>query len=175
MRKLNLYIETSVYGFYYDEEPHNFNKRKTTIKLFDQIEGGLFNGYLSNIVLRELFATSDLKEKLGIPHFISTTPELEALIKGDEKINEEERKIIRSIKDDVLKIKSDVNDFQDIISKRSSHIFPNEMYIKTTNPFLFYTINNMATIGLIGFTYIIITRRKLIKKIYQLIKETKDE
>ncbi|PIU68129.1 MAG: hypothetical protein COS84_01660 [Armatimonadetes bacterium CG07_land_8_20_14_0_80_40_9] len=61
MKKLNLYIETSVFGFYYDEDPRNLYKREATIKLFDQIKEGLFNGYISDIVLRELLATSDLE------------------------------------------------------------------------------------------------------------------
>lgn len=61
MKKLNLYIETSVFGFYYDEDPRNFYKREATIKLFDQIKKGLFDGYISDIVLRELLVTSDLE------------------------------------------------------------------------------------------------------------------
>ena len=75
MKKLNLYIETSVFGFYYDEDPCNLYKREATTKLFDQIEEGLFDGYLSDIVLEELSATSDLelREKLRNLTSVSTT------------------------------------------------------------------------------------------------------
>jgi len=59
MKKLNLYIETSVFGFYYDEDPRNFYKREATIKLFDQIKQAMFDGYISELVLRELLATAD--------------------------------------------------------------------------------------------------------------------
>ncbi len=61
MKKLNLYIETSVFGFYYDEDALNLYKREATVKLFDQIEKGLFDGYISDVVLRELLVTSDLE------------------------------------------------------------------------------------------------------------------
>lgn len=66
MKKQKLYIETSVFGFYYDEDERNLDKRVATVKLFEQIKMGLFEGYISDIVLRELIATSDieLREKL---------------------------------------------------------------------------------------------------------------
>ncbi len=66
MKKLSLYIETSVFGFYYDEDIRNLYKREATIKLFNQIKEGLFDGYISDVVLRELLAISDLglREKI---------------------------------------------------------------------------------------------------------------
>jgi len=61
-----LYIETSVFGFCFDEEPHNRNKREATTVLFEQIRQGLLRGCVSELVLRELQETGDpeLREQL---------------------------------------------------------------------------------------------------------------
>lgn len=66
MKSPCLYIETSVFGFYFDEDPHNRDKRSTTRTLFEQLRQGLFEGYVSDVVLRELQETSDpeLRERL---------------------------------------------------------------------------------------------------------------
>lgn len=42
LRPLNLYLETSVFGFYFDELLHNRSKRVATRKLFEQIDLDLF-------------------------------------------------------------------------------------------------------------------------------------
>jgi len=42
MKLPTLYIETSVFGFYYDKKVENKNKRKATIILFNQISRKLF-------------------------------------------------------------------------------------------------------------------------------------
>ena len=66
MERPNLYIETSVFGFCFDEEPHNRHKQEATSALFEQIRRGLFEGYISDVVLRELQETADrqLREEL---------------------------------------------------------------------------------------------------------------
>ncbi|MBI4721680.1 MAG: hypothetical protein HY769_01545 [Candidatus Stahlbacteria bacterium] len=67
MRKLaSLYIETSVFGFYYDMQKENILKRQASIKLFDQISDGIFDAYYSNITLAEIEKTksADKRQKL---------------------------------------------------------------------------------------------------------------
>jgi len=61
-----LYIETSVFGFYYDKKVENKNKRKATIILFNQIGGKLFRAYYSPVTLAEIQKTHNLnlREKL---------------------------------------------------------------------------------------------------------------
>jgi hypothetical protein len=49
-----LYIETSVFGFYYDEEPRNALRREGVRELFRQLELGILNAVVSRLTLREL-------------------------------------------------------------------------------------------------------------------------
>lgn len=66
MEKLNLYIETSLFGFYYDENPINEEKKESVRKLFKQIAEGFFkNGFISYITLTELTrAPESIRDKL---------------------------------------------------------------------------------------------------------------
>jgi len=54
MRKLKLYIETSVFGFHYDTSIQNQGKRAAVRRLFQQIKDGIFEGYVSGLVNVEL-------------------------------------------------------------------------------------------------------------------------
>lgn len=54
MKRLCLYVETSVFGFYYDEKLHNVHKRKSTKMLIDQIRLGIFEAFVSPTTLAEL-------------------------------------------------------------------------------------------------------------------------
>lgn len=54
MKKLKLYVETSVFGFYFDTSVANRSKRVAVRKLFQQIKDGLFDGYISGLVRAEL-------------------------------------------------------------------------------------------------------------------------
>ena len=56
----SLYIETSVFGFYYDKKVENKNKRKATIILFNQISRKLFRAYYSLVTLAEILKTDNL-------------------------------------------------------------------------------------------------------------------
>lgn len=52
--KIRLYIETSVFGFYFDENEVNRYKRDITRKLFEQIKSGFFEGCTGAITVLEL-------------------------------------------------------------------------------------------------------------------------
>src|SRR5687767_7920440 len=54
MRKLKLYLETSVFGFYFDTSAPNQQKRIAVRKLLYQIKKGVFEGYVSGLVRAEL-------------------------------------------------------------------------------------------------------------------------
>lgn len=54
MRLLNLYVETSVFGFVVDQTEFNRAKRESTEKLFQQFAEGKLMGYVSVAVLGEL-------------------------------------------------------------------------------------------------------------------------
>lgn len=54
MKKLKLYLDTSVFGFYFDTFPSNRAKRAAVRKLLQQIRDDLFEGYVSGLVRTEL-------------------------------------------------------------------------------------------------------------------------
>jgi len=53
-RRPLLYIETSVFGFYYDQEPRNAIRRESVQTLFSQIELGLLHAGVSLLTIEEL-------------------------------------------------------------------------------------------------------------------------
>jgi len=60
MRALNVYVETSVFGFLLDSTEYNRSKKEATEKLFSQFASKQLRGYVSPIVLAELMQTSNL-------------------------------------------------------------------------------------------------------------------
>lgn len=71
MRRPVLYVETSVFGFYYDKRKENISKREASIKLFDQIYKGLFDAYYSNVTLAEIEKTKDPNKRRKLLSLIS--------------------------------------------------------------------------------------------------------
>jgi len=49
-----LYVETSVFGFCFDNKPHNALRRQATHLLFQQIEHGVFSAVTSPLTTKEL-------------------------------------------------------------------------------------------------------------------------
>lgn len=70
-KKICLYIETSVFGFYYDNKPENRVKRDTTVVLLEQIEKGFFVGFYSDVVLAEIERAEDNVKKQKLLDLIS--------------------------------------------------------------------------------------------------------
>lgn len=65
MKKFAIYIETSVFGFYDDENPINKNKKQATRLLLRQIKEGYFEAYISSVTIKELSeAPLPIKERL---------------------------------------------------------------------------------------------------------------
>jgi len=54
-----LYLETSVFGFHFDERAVNLEKRDATRLLFSQVRLGIHRGYTSAAALLEIERTSD--------------------------------------------------------------------------------------------------------------------
>ncbi|MBC8181129.1 hypothetical protein H8E88_08395 [candidate division KSB1 bacterium] len=62
MRKLKLYLETSVWNFYFaDDAPE---KKEVTLQFFEKVENGEFDIYISDIVFREIARAPQEKEAL---------------------------------------------------------------------------------------------------------------
>lgn len=65
MRRSIIYLENSVFGFYYDEKPENKSKMQATKILFDQIKKRIFEAFTSPLTIAELsVAPEPLKSKL---------------------------------------------------------------------------------------------------------------
>jgi hypothetical protein len=87
MRKLRLYLETSLFGFYFDERERNVEKKEAVIKLFEQIRAGRVEGFISDMVLKELRESpdqlndmfSDLIKENGIKEFEFDEEEVQSL------------------------------------------------------------------------------------------------
>jgi len=52
-----LYIETSVFGFYYDEEPRNALRREAVVTLLNQVRMGMLDAFTSPLTFSELSRT----------------------------------------------------------------------------------------------------------------------
>ena len=64
MKKLKVYVETSVFGFYFDTSIVHRQKRRAVRTLFQQIKDGLFEGCVSGLVRAELLkAPSPYRER----------------------------------------------------------------------------------------------------------------
>lgn len=59
MKRTRLYLETSVFGFYFDQREVNRSKRDITQRLFAQIREGIFDGYSGAATVLELERTED--------------------------------------------------------------------------------------------------------------------
>jgi hypothetical protein len=53
-----LYLETSVFGFYYDDEPRNALRREAVVALFTQIRASILDAFTSPLTFSELNRTS---------------------------------------------------------------------------------------------------------------------
>jgi predicted nucleic acid-binding protein len=58
-----LYIETSVFGFYYDDEPRNAGRKESVRELFREIDLGIIRAVTSPLTADELAATSGPKRE----------------------------------------------------------------------------------------------------------------
>ena len=64
MKKLKIYLDTSVLKFYYaDDAP---DKKNDTIILFEEIEAGKYEAFISDAVLAEINRADDRKKELLI-------------------------------------------------------------------------------------------------------------
>ena len=64
MRKRTLYLETSIFGFWFDEHPVNAEKRQAVTTLLKQVRDGQFNGLVCEWVIEELRCGDSLQVPL---------------------------------------------------------------------------------------------------------------
>lgn len=105
MKKFTLYIETSLFGFYYDEKAENREKKESVRKLFKQIQEGYFEGgFVSIVTLTELSrAPGEIRNKL-----LSLIPKY--LLKEIEVDKDKVEKLTQCYLDKISIFKKWVND-----------------------------------------------------------------
>ncbi len=54
-----LYVETSVFGFYFDQEPRNALRREAVVALLEQVQMGILDAFTSPLTLKELSRTRE--------------------------------------------------------------------------------------------------------------------
>ena len=71
-----LYIETSVFGFYFDAEPRNALRREAVVTLLNQIRMGILDAFTSALTFSELSRTggSRREELLALLAEVRTLP-----------------------------------------------------------------------------------------------------
>jgi hypothetical protein len=80
-----IYVETSVFGFYFDEEPRNVLRREAVVELFDQIRLGTLAAATSALTFEELGrAPEPMRSKLlallsGVQRLAADRDEVERL------------------------------------------------------------------------------------------------
>ncbi len=62
MRKLKLYLETSVWNFYYADDA--LDQKMSTLQFFEQIKKGAYEIFISEVVLKEIARASHRKREL---------------------------------------------------------------------------------------------------------------
>ncbi len=62
--KPKLYLETTIFNYYFLEEPGRENEQKDTALLFREIENGLFIPYFSEIVILEIEGCQEPKRTM---------------------------------------------------------------------------------------------------------------
>jgi hypothetical protein len=78
-----LYLETSIFGFYYDEEPHNYLRREAVRTLFHQIDVGILHAAVSLLTVEELAkAREPIRTSL-----LSLVEPLEKLVVDSDKVD----------------------------------------------------------------------------------------
>lgn len=63
MKKLRVYFETTLFGFYYDTLIQNLTKREATQRLFEQLKSRQWVGLVSGVVIQELEQTPEPHRK----------------------------------------------------------------------------------------------------------------
>lgn len=83
MRRLKLYLDTSVWNFYFaDDSPE---KRDITREFFEIVEKGVYEIFISEIVTQEVSRALDFKRRLLIDLINKYTPiELDITVEAEE-------------------------------------------------------------------------------------------
>jgi len=85
MRKLGLYLDTSIISFALSEDISDDN-RNVTLKLIEGINKGRYEGFISDVVIRELGSTRDAVKREKLLELVDSM-ELNEVLAVDEEID----------------------------------------------------------------------------------------
>ncbi len=85
MRKLGLYLDTSIISFALSEDISDDN-RNVTLKLIEGINKGRYEGFISDVVIRELGSTRDAVKRKKLLELVDSM-ELNEVLAVDEEID----------------------------------------------------------------------------------------
>lgn len=134
MRRLRLYLETSLFGFCFDDEERNIEKKESVMKLFEQIKDEKVDGYVSALVIKELAQSPpslnhkflDLIRETGIKAFEIDEGEVQSL---SEKYVAEGVIPARYANDSVHAANATVGEFDILVTLNCVHL-ANEFKIR---------------------------------------------
>jgi predicted nucleic acid-binding protein len=137
MRKLKLYLDTSVLNFYYaDDSP---NEKEITRELFREIKSGKYTAFISSTVLQEISKASEQKQKelLSLVEDYNLTPlELDEEIENLAGLYIKNKIIPQKYEEDAIHIAVAVaNELDVVVSWNFDHIvkLKTKLYVNGIN------------------------------------------
>ncbi len=152
MRKLVLYLDTSVISFALSEDVSD-DDRNITLKLIDQINKGRYEGFISDVVIRELGSTQDTAKRAELFKLLDNM-ELNEILAVDEEVDRVADKYIEEgiipavYRDDALHIAlTSVKGLDVLVSWNFRHLVKHKTRIEVTgvNTLLGYKAIDICT------------------------------
>lgn len=152
MRKLGLYLDTSIISFALSEDISDDN-RNVTLKLIEGINKGRYEGFISDVVIRELGSTRDAVKREKLLELIDNM-ELNEVLAVDEEIDGVADKYIEEgiipavYRDDALHIAlTSVKGLDILVSWNFRHLVKHKTRIEVTgvNTLLGYKAIDICT------------------------------
>jgi len=152
MRKLALYLDTSVISFALSEDISD-DDRNITLKLIDEINKDRFEGFISDVVIRELGNTRDAVKRGKLLKLVDKTEYSEVLSVNEEVERVAEKYIEEGIipkvyRDDALHIAlRSVNGLDILVSWNFKHLVKHKTRIEVAgvNTLLGYKAIDICT------------------------------
>ncbi len=152
MRKLRLYLDTSIISFALSEDISDDN-RNVTLKLIEGINKGRYEGFISDVVIRELGSTRDAVKREKLLELVDSM-ELNEVLAVDEEIDGVADKYIEEgiipavYRDDALHIAlTSVKGLDILVSWNFRHLVKHKTRIEVTgvNTLLGYKAIDICT------------------------------
>ena len=152
MRKLGLYLDTSIISFALSEDISDDN-RNVTLKLIEGINKGRYEGFISDVVIRELGSTRDAVKREKLLELLDSM-ELNEVLAVDEEIDGVADKYIEEgiipavYRDDALHIAlTSVKGLDILVSWNFRHLVKHKTRIEVTgvNTLLGYKAIDICT------------------------------